>query len=288
VCFVDADCGTFGPCVPVLFVGYCQGADACLPTQYATPDVPIELLATGAPKIVASVNRHRPGGGTPTTPALDGALRYAQSWATAHPDRKTIVVLATDGNPSGCTGNSVQDVANVAARGFAAPAPGSVQTFVVGVGSSLTSLNAIAAAGGTGQALLVDAANGDPTQQFLDAMNKIRESVTTTETRIETRIETQSTPVPCEWAIPPTPDGKTFDKIKVNVDYSTGGGAAERVGFVDSEAKCGSVAQGWRYDSYDNPTKVLVCPQTCTTVQALTDVQVNVVFGCETEVAEIR
>ena len=52
----------------------------------------------------------------------------------------------------------------------------SLLTFVIGVGSSLTSLNGIAAAGGTGQAFIVDAAGADPGGQFLAAMNAIRGS----------------------------------------------------------------------------------------------------------------
>jgi hypothetical protein len=281
VCFVDADCGAFGPCVPVLFVGYCQGADACLPSQYGTPDVPIEVLPAVGPKIVNSVNRHRPGGGTPTAPALQGALDYAIPWAAAHPDRKTIVVLATDGNPSGCNGNSVQDVANIAATGAAANPP--VLTFVIGVGNSLGSLNAIAASGGTGQAFIVDAA-GNPTQDFLDAMNAIRESVTTT----DTRIEIQSTPVPCEWKIPTPPEGETFDTSKVNVDFATGANGKQRIGAVGSAADCAHVSGGWHYDDPGNPTKVLVCPQTCQVIQGATDARVDVLFGCATEPARIQ
>lgn len=282
VCFQDPDCGSFGPCVPVLFVGYCQGADACLPVQYTTPDVPIEPLPAVASKIVGSVNRHRPNGGTPTTPALAGALDYAKPWAAQHPDRKTIVVLATDGDPSGCNGNSIQDVANVAASGVAANP--SVKTFVIGVGSSLTSLNAIAAAGGTQQALIVDAANGDPKQQFLDAMNKIRDSVTTK----ETRTEIQSKPLPCDYAIPPPPAEEKFDKTKVNVDFAAGTNPAQRLGAVATAADCGKVADGWHYDDPNNPTKVLMCAQTCQRIQATRDASVSVAFGCQTEPAKLQ
>jgi hypothetical protein len=282
VCFVDADCKTFGPCVPIAVVGFCQGADACLPIQYTTPDVPIEALPAVAPKIVASVNRHRPGGGTPTTPALAGALDYAKPWAAAHPDKKTIVVLATDGDPSGCNANMVQDVANVAATGLAANPP--VKTFVIGVGSSLTSLNAIAAAGGTQQALIVDAASGDPKQQFLDAMNKIRDSVTTKETHTE--IVTK--PLPCDYAIPPPPGEEKFDKSLINVDFGDGAKPAQRLGSVPSAADCGKVADGWHYDDQNNPTKVLMCPQTCQRIQTTVDASVSVAFGCQTEPAKLQ
>lgn len=272
-------CIPFLGCVPL-------GGGSCNASDYATPDVPIEPLPAVAPKIIASVGAHSPGGGTPTTPALTGALQYARAWAAAHTDRKTVVVLATDGDPSFCSGNTVQDVANVAQAGFTATP--SVETFVVGVGSSLTSLNAIAAQGGSGQALIVDATSGDPTQQFLDAMNKIRETITKTTTHTETHTETHSAPVPCEWLIPPSPDGQTFDKTKVNVEFASGAAAAQRIGAIASEADCANVANGWHYDDPAKPTKVLVCPQTCTMIQGTAEAQVNVVFGCATEPAVLR
>ena len=283
-CLLPLPCGSFGPCVELIpgLVGYCEGADSCIPDQYATPDVPIEPITPVVPKITASLAMHGPGGGTPTGPALQGALNYAIPQAAANPDRKTIVVLATDGDPSGCVGNSVQDVANIAASGVSSTP--SVETFVIGVGRSLTSLNAIAAAGGTGQAFIVDAANGDPTQQFLDALNMIRDSVTMT----EIREEIQTMPVPCEWVIPESPTGETFDKNKVNFDYTSGGNSAERVGYVESEADCANVDGGWYYDDANNPQIMLVCPQTCNVIQATDDTRVDISFGCETEIAVVK
>ncbi|HVU02807.1 MAG TPA: vWA domain-containing protein [Polyangiaceae bacterium] len=282
-------CTTSGPncnCINLFITTICipTGGGSCNAPDYAVPDVGIAPLPGVAPAIVTSVGNHGPGGGTPTAPALQGALQYAEPWAAAHPDKKTIVVLATDGDPTGCSGNAVQDVANIAATGLSATPP--VQTFVIGVGSSLTSLNQIAQYGGTGQAFIVDATTGDPAQQFLDAMNKIRESSTTTETHTETHTETQSTPVPCEWTIPASPpNGGTFDKGKVNVTYAVGGGTPTSIGYVDSESACANVDQGWHYDSADAPTKVQVCSQTCTAIQ---DSTVSLAFGCETVKARPR
>lgn len=272
-------------CVCIPFINICgsTGGGSCTAADYAVPTVPIETLPTVAPKIISAIGAHNPGGGTPTAPALAGALQYAEGWAAAHLDRKTIVVLATDGDPTGCTANAVSDVATIAAGGLAANPP--VQTFVVGVGSSLTSLNSIAAAGGTTQALIVDASSGDPTKQFLDAMNKIRQKVTQT----VTSTQVVSKPVPCQWGIPASPDGKTFDKTKVNVQYTdTAAGVTSQVGAVTTQADCANVAQGWYYDDPANPTQVLVCPQTCTTVQAILGVEVQVVFGCSTKPAVLQ
>lgn len=278
-CTTDADCvtaaGDFGTCqglnIIIACFCACSLADNCQVPAYSTPEVGIDVLPGVAPAIINSLNAHGPQGNTPTRPALEGAQAYAHDWATAHPDRKTVVVLATDGDPTQCTQNSVQDVANIAAAGLANTP--SVKTFVIGVGSSLTSLNSIAAAGGTGQALIVDTASGDPTQQFLDALNQIRQVISV------------SAPVPCEWVIPPPPAGQTFDTSKVNVQFSSGATAPQPIGAVLTEADCANVSGGWYFDDRNNPTKVMVCPQTCDTIQAVADARVDVVFGCATEFA---
>lgn len=268
----DPNC--FCACIP--FINLCFGCFVttggdCTVADYATPDVPIEMLTQpAATDIVNSLNAHNPGQGTPTVPALTGAIQYASGWATAHPDRKTIVVLATDGDPNDCS-STVQGVSDVAAQGLAATP--SIQTFVIGVGSSLTSLNAIAAAGGTNQAFIVDTAS-DPTAQFEAAMNQIR--------TISTQQQTVTTPVPCEWVIPPPPAGSSFDPTKVNVsiDNVTIGHVAATDAGSDP---CGGVTQSaWYYDSETSPTKVLLCPTTCDTVKAETSPTIGVVFGCDT------
>ena len=85
------------------FLGICLGgSSSCNVADYATPSVAIGLLPPVAPAIVTSLNAHGPGGGTPTLPALQGAVQYAAAYQIAHPLRKTIVVLATDGDPNDC------------------------------------------------------------------------------------------------------------------------------------------------------------------------------------------
>lgn len=277
-------------CLPCCFFGFClpncpasgsvctstAGGD-CTVADYATPDVPIEMLTNpAATDIVNSLNAHNPGQGTPTVPALTGAIQYASAYAATHlgdggiPYRKTIVVLATDGDPNDCN-STVQGVADVAAQGLAANP--SIQTFVIGVGSSLTSLNTIAAAGGTNQAFIVDTAS-DPTAQFEAAMNQIR--------TISTQQTTITTPVPCEWKIPAPPTGTQFDKTKVNVSIDNVTIGHVQTTDAGSDPCAGVTQSAWYYDSETNPTTVLLCPTTCDTVKAETSPTVGVVFGCDT------
>jgi hypothetical protein len=167
-CTTDPDCGFYGPCVPVFG---CNGAlaapDSCLATDYQNAVVPIADLPGVGPTITQNIPGTPNGNSTPMSPALERATFYAINWAAAHPDHITVVVLATDGEPNNCNPNSVPVAADHAATALANNP--SIKTFVIGVGD-LAALNAIAAAGGTGQAILVSAGNAG--QEFLDALNR--------------------------------------------------------------------------------------------------------------------
>lgn len=90
----------------------------------------------------------------------------------------------------------------------------------------------------------------------------------------------------CEWNIPPAPSGQTFNKDQVNVEYVPPGGGSESFGRVDSPAACSGVVDGWYYDNPSNPTKIFVCPQTCTRIQAAGDnAEIQIQFGCASEPA---
>ncbi|MCA9630914.1 MAG: VWA domain-containing protein [Myxococcales bacterium] len=94
----------------------------------------------------------------------------------------------------------------------------------------------------------------------------------------------------CEWAIPAPPQGETFDKNKVNVQYfPPGSGNGESFGRVGSAAECANVVDGWYYDNPSSPTKIYVCPQTCTRIQAAGEqARVDILFGCASEPAVPR
>lgn len=253
------DCGLYGPCVPGWNV--CSGSFApdtsCDPVDYDSADVPIAELPGVRPAIEASIAGTSPqGSSTPTQPAYSGAVIYATTWAEAHPDHLTFIVFATDGEPNNCTYNSIQGTADLAAG--AASATPSVKTYVIGVGTELAALNEIAAAGGTGAAMLVDT-GGDVTQQFIQALNEIRESQT------------------CKYQIPEPTTG-TFDPNMVNVAV---GDPPSRVYYVGSAASCDPTTGGWYYDNPTSPTMIELCPATCELVK-VGALQVDVQVGCQT------
>lgn len=85
----------------------------------------------------------------------------------------------------------------------------------------------------------------------------------------------------CIWAIPAPPDGQTFDKTKVNVEFTNGSGTKTTIGKVNSGADCGPQG-GWYYDDENNPQNVIACPATCQTIQADPNGKIAVQFGCAT------
>ncbi|MET0595598.1 MAG: vWA domain-containing protein [Polyangiaceae bacterium] len=89
----------------------------------------------------------------------------------------------------------------------------------------------------------------------------------------------------CEWQIPPPPPGKTFTPSQTNVSYGTAGTSTRRqIPWVDSASACAAAKDGWAwyYDDNVRPTKIMVCPQACTGIQADVSAKIDIAFGCPT------
>jgi hypothetical protein len=269
MCTQTSDCGaTGGPCL----VGFCVGciasgagaaggADSCTASDYATPDVEIAALPGVGPANSASIAKHSPSTSTPTSAALQGAVDHAQTWAKAHTSDVVIAVLATDGDPTECD-TTLSDINAIAAAGVSGTPK--VLTFVIGVGASTTALNGIAAAGGTTSAFLVDTTM-NVNQQFLDALNKIR-----------------GTALGCNYTIP-VPANGSANFAEINVQYTpSGGGAPELIPNVSGAAQCPATGDAWYYDNPSAPTEIVLCPGTCTTVEADQGGEIQVLVGCAT------
>ncbi|HMJ14901.1 MAG TPA: vWA domain-containing protein [Polyangiaceae bacterium] len=257
---VEPPCSTPSPtcfCIDLIIVKLCApitGGTCSIP-RYVQPDVAIAPLPGVAGAIETSLDAHRPGGGTPTSSALDGAIQHATQWAAAHTDRKTIVVLATDGEPEACDTN-VNNIAAIAARGLSASPP--VQTYVIGVGDSLGALNAIAAGGG-GTALIINGSTANAGQQFLEAMNRIR-----------------GTALGCDFNVP---GGAGSDLSTLNVTFTPTGSSAELIYKANSEGECSATLGGWFFPDSSNPSSIRLCPKSCDTVKARPG-KVRLSMGC--------
>jgi hypothetical protein len=243
------------------FFSLSGGADDtrdCNPDGYAAPSVPIGLISDVGPDLAAAMDDVMPGGLTPTIPALQGAIKYARSWAQANPGRATSVVLVTDGFPTQCD-NAPEHISDAAQAGYESPEH--IRTFVIGVGDvAKFNLNNYARAGGTKTAYLTDL--GDVTSTFVNALNNITNRA-----------------LACEYQLPPPPDGMKLDTAKVQVLYTPSSGDPEEVPSISSLSACAKNANGgWYYDNADSPSKISVCPCTCARLQAG---RVDVRLGCK-------
>ena len=193
-------------------------------------------------------------GGTPMYAALAGALSWAATQKAATPNEKTIVVLVTDGSPSGCN-TRINDIAQLASDALATSG---VSTYTIGIeGAQERQVNQIAAAGGTQQAFFVGALGAE--LQLIQALNAIRGSV-----------------LSCDLALP---TGNNVDPGKVNVQLTPTGAAPEVIGQAAGPDNCD--AGGWHYDNPAAPQRISLCPSTCQRVQADNGAQIDIVLGCE-------
>jgi hypothetical protein len=240
----------------------------CQRTSYQIPAVPFALLPGAANGFGIALAQTMPNGQTPTTPALQGAIDFARSQVMANPSRDVAVVLTSDGIPNGCN-STVANAAAAAMAGATGMPP--IKTYVIGVGPQLNNLNQIAAAGGTGQAFLIDTNNtaAAVAAQFTAALGKI------------------AAPITCNYTIPTT--GKTPDFGAVNVQSRVGAsGSPQLVLKVPDAAGCGTTG-GWFYDTNTGtPTKITLCPSTCSPLTNTEGSQLQILIGCATQTGPIR
>ncbi len=266
---VDPVCVVGDPgCLCIPFIDLClpNFGGSCNVVDYSAPAVPLHFPLDG-PTLIGDINSRTLAGGTPTGPAMEGALEYAADWAAQHPGRRTVVVLATDGDPTGCFDNTPNAVATLARAAF--DGPSNIRTFVIGVGRSLTSLNLVANAGGTTQAFLTET-DSTLVQDFADALDKIRTEA-----------------LPCEYVIPEEGTKGSVDPDQINVLVTPRDGSGQRTvprTFDGSLAACGD-ADGWYYDDPSAPRSVRLCDRTCSDAFGA---NVELQFGCEPVIAVPR
>lgn len=164
--FVDPSSSGIG--VGMNFFPVDGAVDQCDEHEYSPLQVPFGELTTYAATLINALGNHTPSGLTPTYPALHGSAIVATQLKDANPEEEVIIILITDGDPSGACNNNIAQIASLASSAFNY---NGVRTYVVGIqGATVSSLNAIATAGGTGQAYDV---TGD-VSQFKTKMEEIR------------------------------------------------------------------------------------------------------------------
>jgi hypothetical protein len=241
--------------------------NACNRASYQIPALGFGILPAAAMGFRTTLAGTMPNGNTPTTPALQGALDFARGQRVANPSREVSVVLVSDGIPNGCDPNTVATASAAAAAALAATP--SIKTYVIGVGPQLMSLDAIAVAGGTQRAYLVDT-GADVATQFRQALDAI------------------AAPITCDYAIPAAAPGRAIDFGAVNVQTRVGnGGATQIVGQVANVGACNATG-GWFYDNPAAPAKITLCPATCTPLTNTMGSRLQILLGCATQSGMVR
>jgi hypothetical protein len=270
--------------------GSCTGGlfNTCTGPYPSKTDVPIAFVDKAQhDKLRARIDAAMPSGGTPTQAALTGgfgALEPFVATGALQPGGKKVLVLMTDGVPSG--GATEQNACIAAAKTeLALPSPkGPITTFAVGIGvfpstSKVTYdpafMGALAQAGGAAPAGCNPSENADVskvchfqvtpngktaaqiTQDFIKAIDQIRGQV-----------------LSCEFALDKSVGGQV-DPSKVNVV------------FVDKNGVSHPILQdgtnGWTYDDPASPKKVILHGQGCADVKGDPQGKVSIVLGCVTE-----
>lgn len=271
-CVLPSTCGNgLGRCQD--FERTCTNATQCDSTYYATPTVEIGPISAQSFPIDRALNTQVPQGLTPTVPALQGAIDHAREWALTHPEQTVVTVLATDGLPTDCgpavpgAPPAIDQVLEIARAAQQSAQP--VRTFVIGVfppgdGASINNVNAIAAAGGTQQAVAIDA-GGEVEAEFLEALRTISEGT-----------------LACQFQIP---ESETLlDYFSVNLQFDSGD-TRQQLAFVPNEAACATSPNSWHYDVDPNvsqPSAIQVCPAVCDQFRAATSGSISFQLGCRT------
>ncbi len=237
---------------------------------YGQPSVALTVAAN--PAFISALDSTKPSGGTPTLPALEGAIAYAKGVAKDRPLDKTAVVFVSDGEPGfydpdqkafvpGCQDNDVAHAANVAKQAF--DSDPKVPTYVIGVGPKLDALSQIAIAGGT-NAIMVDTADPAKTNaDIVKALDAIRHRE-----------------VSCDFSIPPAPGGQELDPYAVNVVLTSADGSQNVLGYD----KACTGTKGWHYDDAAAPKRILLCASACEDARQSSAGKVSIAFGCKTRV----
>jgi hypothetical protein len=228
----------------------------CDALPYKVPDVPFGELPGNASAIAAALSGEPNGFSTPIYPALSGGLLKGIELVKNNPEETSAVLLVTDGEPEGACEKDPVKIVEMAKNGAAKH----VLTYVIGLpGVNPTLANEIAAAGGTGKAIVIGKENVEA--DFVKALAKVRGEA-----------------LPCSYALP-SKVGSDFDVNQVNVLFTDNGGTTNVI--AQDEACTG---EGWHYDDAANPTEIVLCPASCALAKDAGTGKIQVLLGCKTQI----
>lgn len=246
------------------------GSSNCGAADCANAYVPLGVLTAangGAdPQETALVNALNavgpPSGGTPSYPALDGALDFAEARQAANSDEVNVVIFVTDGQPTQCLQGGSGNATNTALANRAGQAflNDGVRTYTIGMqGANIGALDNIAAQGGTGSAFVISGNASQIAQQLAAALQAIA-----------------AENIQCSFTLP---NPGQFDPSSADVVFTPSSGPTVTLNGVSGAGACSNNSQ-WYYDNPANPTEITLCPATCTRVQNDPNARVSIEIGC--------
>lgn len=241
-----------------------DSSSSCELASFA-PIVPIGPLPDNALLLKNALVSRDATGGTPMVPALQAGVAAMKSHLGANPNEEGVLILVTDGEPSGCSSSLSSVVAEVSAANSGTP---SIRTFAVGMeGAKFSNLDQIATAGGSTKSYDASGVGGGGMQQQLfDALDAIRSGA-----------------LGCEYILPaPPPDKGVLDPASVQIEFTPGkNDPTQTFKHVTDPSQCGATTGGFHYDDPANPKRIILCPASCEAVKGATaQATVNVFLGC--------
>ncbi len=241
-------------------LGYYPHDSECSTASYVAPAVFAKSLPADAPLLIQSLAVQSPAGGTPTRPALHGAIEFSRALMLAEPTRRMVVALVSDGAPTTCE-STPQSAAAVAADGVSGNPQ--VLTYAIGLRKgAVGDLELLAAKGGTGKPVLVSD-GPDAGQELVDALRALRQGQTE-----------------CRFAVPPVAHSRvTASDVRVAFRL---GEASELLAAtqVSGSIACAGASGGYFIHGDDAPTDVTLCPALCDSLRSHPGSEITVAAGC--------
>jgi len=227
----------------------------CNALQYNPPHVPMGILPQHFGLLYNILTTEdAQGGSTPLYGALEGSYNWAVEYIINNPQNRIVVLLVSDGDPSGC--GPLKDNSVELSKLSSDAHDMNVDTFTIGMsGADMYSLDLIAKSGGTKGVIDVT----DDIDSMYEKINEIRNLFR------------------CEYDIP---FGYDFDFQNILVEYRSSIGLPiwQLPRAVDASG-CKSTL-GWYFDNNADPKKVIICDLACDIIITDPNPEVYYAFGC--------
>lgn len=236
----------------------------CSSSEYENPTVEIAPLPGNEPAIREASTPEKALKASQMLPAVQGAIAHQKQRALAHPEAKQVVALITDGLTADinvtCPLYDVNDVVEATRAGFSGTP--SIDTYVLRLSTladavASDGLADVAAAGGTGTDITIGSQNVPSSVN--DALQAVRRRAQ-----------------PCDYEFPASTDPSRVGMATATVGSRVG----EELPRVDDAGAC-LAQQGWYLDDAASPSRMYLCPATCSAMRTGDALAVLPLTGCK-------